>query len=83
MGIPMSQHPNRVKQENKRFKQYTPAVDLRGNRIPGRDYQFGNGNVILQHTKGHKYKDDPSQNRGAHYNDRWGNHYDYSKKRRK
>jgi hypothetical protein len=68
-GIPVSQQPIRV----------TPAIDKRGNRIPGRDYDFGNGKVIREHSAGHIYFDDPSQNRGPHFNDIYGNHFDYHK----
>ena len=53
-----------------------PAVDKRGNRIPGRDYQFKNGKIIREHY-GHIYPDNPIQNRGTHFNDIHGNHYDY------
>lgn len=68
-GIPVSQQPRSV----------TPAVDRRGNRIPGRDYDFGDGKVIRDHSGGHEFIDDPSQNRGSHINDAEGNHYDYCK----
>ena len=66
-GIPVTQHPKKV----------TPAVDRRGNRIPGRDYDYGDGKVIRDHSGGHKFPDDPSQNRGPHFNDVKGEHYDY------
>ena len=66
-GIPVSEQPRSV----------TPSVDKRGNRIPGRDYDFGDGKVIREHSEGHIFPDDPSQNRGAHFNDPDGNHYDY------
>jgi len=66
-GIPTSQQPRKV----------TPAVDKRGNRIQGRDYDFGDGKVIRDHSGGHRYPDDPTQNRGPHFNDIYGNHYDY------
>ncbi len=41
-------------------------------------YKDANGNdvVIRQHNE-HIYPDDPVQNRGTHYNDKYGNHYDY------
>lgn len=55
----------------------TPAKDKRNNRIPGRDYDFGNGQVIRDHSGGHKYPDNPQQDRGSHINDVKGNHYDY------
>ena len=70
--IPVSQQPEKV----------TPAVDKRGNNIPGRDYDFGDGKVIREHSGGHTYQDDPSQNRGPHFNDTEGNHYDYEKQMR-
>jgi RHS repeat-associated protein len=66
-GVPVTQQPEKV----------SPAVDRRGNRIPGRDYDFGNGKVIREHSGGHIFPDDPSQNRGPHFNDIYGNHYDY------
>lgn len=65
-GIPGSQNPMNV----------TPAVDKRGKLIPGRDYDFGNGKVIREHYE-HIFPDDPTQNRGPHFNDIFGNHYDY------
>ncbi|EJP18331.1 RHS repeat-associated core domain protein [Leptospira interrogans str. FPW2026] len=65
-GIPVSQQPKT-----------TPAKDKRGNKIPGRDYDFGDGKVIRDHSGGHKYPDNPNQNRGPHINDTSGNHYDY------
>ncbi|MHC1723780.1 MAG: HNH/endonuclease VII fold putative polymorphic toxin [Aminipila sp.] len=66
-GIPVSEQPKSV----------TPAVDKRGNRIPGKDYNFGDGKVIRDHSGGHEFPDDPTQNRGPHFNDPEGNHYDY------
>lgn len=62
----MSKQPIRV----------SPAKDPIGRQIPGRDYFFGDGKVIREHY-GHIYPDDPTQNRGAHFNDIYGNHYDY------
>ena len=66
-GIPVNEQPTKV----------TPAVDKRGNPIPGRDYHFKDGKIIREHSGGHTYPDDPSQNRGSHFNDIHGNHYDY------
>ena len=66
-GIPVTQTPVT-----------TPAVDKRGKPIQGRDYDFGNGKVIRDHSGGHTFKDDPTQNRGPHINDVNGNHYDYT-----
>ncbi|WP_214824137.1 HNH/endonuclease VII fold putative polymorphic toxin [Exiguobacterium algae] len=66
-GIPVSQQPKKV----------SPAVDRRGNRIPGKDYDFGDGKIIRDHSGGHKFPDDPRQNRGPHFNDVAGEHYDY------
>ncbi|WP_366936899.1 HNH/endonuclease VII fold putative polymorphic toxin [uncultured Clostridium sp.] len=57
-GIPVTQTPVT-----------TPAVDKRGKPIQGRDYDFGNGKVIRDHSGGHTFKDDPTQNRGPHIND--------------
>ncbi|WP_410985328.1 HNH/endonuclease VII fold putative polymorphic toxin [Bacillus cereus] len=66
-GIPVNEQPTKV----------TPAVDKRGNPIPGRDYHFKDGKIIREHSGGHTYPDDPSQNRGSHFNDVHGDHYDY------
>ena len=66
-GIPVTNYPKKV----------TPARDRSGKRILGRDYDFGNGKVIREHSGGHKFPDNPSQNRGAHFNDIFGNHYDF------
>ena len=73
-GIPTSQSPDRVE----------PNFDRRGRRQPGRTYEFdqiqnGRKNTItIRDDAGeHIYLDDPSQNRGPHFNDMEGNHYDY------
>lgn len=73
-GIPTSQNPDRV----------GPNLDKRGNRQPGRSYEFDriqDGETVTVTIRddagGHVYKDDPSQNRGPHFNDDGGNHYDY------
>ena len=65
-GIPMGEQPLLV----------TSAKNKSGNVIPGRDYHFENGKVIREHF-GHSFPDNPSQNRGTHFNDIFGNHYDY------
>lgn len=54
-----------------------PNVDKRGKRQPGKIYEFENGVEIRDDAKGHKFPDDPTQNRGPHFNDPAGNHYDY------
>ena len=73
-GIPTSQSPDRVE----------PNFDRRGRRQPGRTYEFdqiqnGRKNTItIRDDAGeHIYLDDPYQNRGPHFNDMEGNHYDY------
>jgi len=74
-GIPTSQQPNRV----------LPNVDRRGNRQPGRIYEFevpapGGGTRtvrIRDDAGGHDFGPGNSQNRGSHFNDAAGNHYDY------
>lgn len=37
----------------------------------------GNPVNIRDDSSGHSYPDAPSQNRGPHFNDEAGNHYDY------
>ena len=69
-GIPMSQQPSSV----------GPNLDRRGNVQPGRAYHFDTPNgrkTIREDSNGHLYPDDPTQNRGPHFNDPSGNHYDY------
>ena len=70
-GVPTSQQP----------EEQTPNYDKRGNKQPGRQYKYrdSNGNPvnIRDDSQGHTYPDDPSQNRGPHFNDEAGNHYDY------
>lgn len=74
-GIPVSQHPDRV----------TPNYDRRGNTQPGVIYEFDvkntNGNIstvkIRDDSAGHFYGENDPQNRGSHFNDDKGNHYDY------
>jgi hypothetical protein len=77
-GVPVSQQPVRVR-ENR---------DARENLQPGRQYDFevpkpGGGTrtvTIRDDAAGHRYPDDPSQNRGPHFNiesPRMPGHYDY------
>jgi hypothetical protein len=74
-GIPTSQQPDRVS-ENR---------DARGNLQPGRTYEFdvprpGGGTQtipIRDDAAGHKYPDNPGQDRGPHFNDPSGRHFDY------
>eukprot|EP00923_Selenidium_pygospionis_P059828 GHVN01105340.1.p1 GENE.GHVN01105340.1~~GHVN01105340.1.p1 ORF type:complete len:111 (+),score=7.28 GHVN01105340.1:54-386(+) len=60
-------------------------VDRRGNRSPGRVYEFykqdGSGNTITirDDAAGHTYPDDPRQDRGPHFNNAQGDHYDYKR----
>jgi RHS repeat-associated protein len=58
-----------------------PNNDKRGNTQPGRTYQYtdakGSSVTIRDDAGGHSYPDNPSQNRGPHFNDPQGNHYDY------
>jgi hypothetical protein len=73
LGIPVSQEPTSV----------GPAVGNDGRPMPGRTYTFENPAPgeppiqILDHPAGHSYFDDPSQNRGPHFNTPDGSHYDY------
>ncbi|NVK20814.1 MAG: hypothetical protein HWE30_19215 [Methylocystaceae bacterium] len=77
MGIPVSQQPNRV----------LPNIDKRGNVQPGKIYEYdiidpnavgGKRTVkIRDDAEGHLSLDDPSQNRGPHFNTPDGGHYDY------
>ncbi|WP_371919105.1 HNH/endonuclease VII fold putative polymorphic toxin [Pseudomonas sp. 2822-15] len=74
-GIPTSQQPSRV----------LPNVDKRGNPQPGKIYEFevpapGGGLKtvrIRDDAGGHDFGSGNSQNRGPHFNDKTGNHYDY------
>jgi RHS repeat-associated protein len=70
-GIPRTQQPERV----------GPNVDKKGNIQPGRTYEFrnqdGSRSTIRDDAAGHNYPDNPSQNRGSHFNDEAGHHYDY------
>ena len=57
-----------------------PNVDRRGRPQPGKQYEFGTPDgkkTIRDDAGGHNYPDDPGQNRGPHFNDNAGNHYDY------
>jgi RHS repeat-associated protein len=69
--IPVSQQPDSV----------TPNVDKRGTPQPGRQYNFtdSNGNpvTIRDDAGGHDFGPNDPQNRGPHFNDPAGNHYDY------
>ncbi|MHB8878590.1 MAG: RHS repeat-associated core domain-containing protein, partial [Myxococcaceae bacterium] len=74
-GVPTSQQPDRV----------LPNVDKRGNPQPGRIYEFdvpqpGGGSRSVQirdDAAGHDFGPNDPQNRGPHFNDPRGNHYDY------
>lgn len=74
-GIPTSQQPSRV----------LPNVDKRGNAQPGRIYEYevpapGGGTKtvrIRDDAGGHNFGPGDAQNRGSHFNDPSGNHYDY------
>ncbi|MBU3218386.1 RHS repeat-associated core domain-containing protein, partial [Clostridium estertheticum] len=67
MGIPVSEQPIEV----------GPNVDKRNKRSPGKQYDFGEGKIIRDDSGGHVFTDDSSQDRGSHFNDPDGNHYDY------
>ncbi|CNE45341.1 hemagglutinin-like secreted protein [Yersinia intermedia] len=74
-GVPVSQSPDRV----------LPNVDKRGNPQPGHIYEFdvpkpGGGTQTIQirnDAAGHFFGEQDTQNRGSHFNDAQGNHYDY------
>lgn len=74
-GIPTSQQPSRVTQNR----------DRRGNPQPGRNYEYvvptsGGGKTtvnVRNDAAGHNYGPNNPQNRGPHFNDRSGNHFDY------
>ena len=66
-NIPVSEQPKNVK----------PNVDRRGKKQPGKIYEFENGIEIRDAAAGHLFEDDPFQNRGPHFNDPGGNHFDY------
>ncbi|QLB42332.1 VENN motif pre-toxin domain-containing protein [Mannheimia pernigra] len=74
-GIPTSQQPSKV----------YPNIDRRGTQQPGKVYEFelpkeGGGVrkvIIRDDTKGHFFGDSDPQNRGPHFNDPKGGHYDY------
>jgi hypothetical protein len=73
-GVPTSSSPINV----------SPATGKEaGQAVSGRDYTFANPagankpNVTINEHYGHTYLDDPTQNRSPHFNDIYGNHYDY------
>ncbi len=65
-NIPMCQQPDAV----------GPSRDRKGRKLAGRTYTFGDCE-IREHADGHDFPDDPSQNRGPHFNDPKEGHYDY------
>jgi RHS repeat-associated protein len=65
-NIPMCQQPSSV----------GPNLDRRVHRQAGRAYNFGNCQ-IREDAGGHDYGPGNNQNRGPHFNDPAGNHYDY------
>lgn len=74
-GVPASMMPSRI----------GPNYDRRGNAQPGRTYEFdvlgqGGGRrtiSIRDDAGGHRYLDDPQQNRGPHFNTENNGQYDY------
>ncbi|RRN02695.1 heme utilization protein, partial [Bibersteinia trehalosi] len=74
-GIPTSQQPSKV----------YPNIDRRNNKQPGKVYEFelpreGGGTrkvIIRDDAKGHFFGENDPQNRGPHFNDSKGGHYDY------
>jgi HNH/Endo VII superfamily nuclease toxins len=74
-GIPVGMPPTRV----------LPNIDKREQIQPGRVYEYdlpapGGGTRtvrIRDDAGGHEFPDDPSQNRGPHFNTDDGGHYDY------
>lgn len=74
-GIPASQNPDRV----------TKNIDRRGKLQPGKIYEYdmpapGGGKTTIRirdDSEGHVYIDDPTQNRGPHFNTPDKAHYDY------
>jgi filamentous hemagglutinin len=74
-GVPVSQQPSRT----------SPNIDRRGNVQPGAVYEFevpkeGGGTRtvrIRDDASGHDFGFEDPQNRGPHFNDEAGNHYDY------
>ena len=74
-GIPMSEHPQVV----------TNTRNRQGEIVHGRDYYFSEsfegqnrgGLHIREDADGHVFLDDPTQNRGPHFNDQIGRHFDY------
>jgi len=73
--VPTSQSPSQTR----------PNADLRGNPQPGRQYDFdipapGGGTrrvTIRDDAKGHDFGPSDPQNRGPHFNDMCGRHFDY------
>ena len=71
-GIPVTRHPDQVE----------PTVDRDGKPTRGRTYRWYDSIrrkwiTIREDAAGHVYPDDPSQNRGPHFNDECKRHYDY------
>ncbi|MCL1092086.1 hypothetical protein L2744_21300 [Shewanella profunda] len=73
--VPTSQQPSRT----------LPNTDKRGNPQPGRIYEYevpapGGGSRTIRirdDAGGHNWGPNNPQNRGSHFNDEAGNHYDY------
>lgn len=71
-GVPVSQQPSRVIQN----------VDKRGAKQAGKIYEFDQGPgrdpiQIRDDAEGHYFGPGDAQNRGPHFNDPDGNHFDY------
>ncbi|WP_162239277.1 RHS repeat-associated core domain-containing protein, partial [Methylobacterium sp. Leaf100] len=53
----------------------SPNLDKIGNKQPGREYKFREKSI--REDPPHNYPENPSQNRGRHFNYPAVNHYDY------
>ena len=71
-NIPRTEQPIKVNKDH---------LNRQGKHEQGREYFFKDNKVIRDDAKGHIFKDDPSQNRGPHFNDQNKNHFDYPSKK--
>ena len=71
-NIPRTEQPIKVTKDH---------LNRQGKIEQGREYTFQGNKVIRDDAKGHIFKDDPSQNRGPHFNDQNKNHFDYPSKK--
>ena len=70
---------NNIPRTEQPIKVTSNHLNKQGKVEQGREYTFKGGKIIRDDANGNTFKDNPSQNRGPHFNDQNKNHFDYPK----